>query len=51
MKDPINQLADTVQNSLIFGGAKPRDENKVKAKESTVDKSLVSSNPNERVDN
>lgn len=51
VKDPINQLADTVQNSLIFGGAKPRDENKVKAKESTVDKSLVSSNPNERVDN
>lgn len=30
VKDPLNQLADTVQNSLIFGGAKPRDETKFK---------------------
>ena len=26
MKDPVNALADSVQQSNIFGGAKPRDE-------------------------
>lgn len=30
VKDPVNQLADTVQNALIFGGAKPREENNLK---------------------
>ena len=24
--DPVNQLADTMQQQKIFGGAKPRDE-------------------------
>ena len=26
MPDPVNQLADTMQQQKIFGGAKPRDE-------------------------
>ncbi len=26
VKDPVNQLADTMQNQTVFGGAKPRDE-------------------------
>ncbi len=27
VKDPVNQLAETMQQQTIFGGAKPRDEN------------------------
>jgi hypothetical protein len=51
VKEPVNQLANTMQHSLIFGGAKPRDENKVqKAKEG--DKPVATtSNSNERADN
>jgi len=26
VKDPVNQLADSMQQQKIFGGAKPRDE-------------------------
>ncbi len=26
VKDPVNALADTMQQQTIFGGAKPRDE-------------------------
>lgn len=26
VKDPVNSLADTMQQQKIFGGAKPRDE-------------------------
>jgi hypothetical protein len=26
VKDPVNQLADTMQQQTIFGGAKPREE-------------------------
>ena len=26
VSDPVNQLADTMQQQKIFGGAKPRDE-------------------------
>lgn len=27
VKDPVNSLAETMQQQTIFGGAKPRDEN------------------------
>ena len=27
VKDPVNSLAETMQHSSIFGGAKPREEN------------------------
>ena len=27
MKDPVNEVASSVQQMTIFGGAKPRDEN------------------------
>jgi len=27
VKDPVNALADGLQQSKIFGGAKPREEN------------------------
>jgi len=27
VKDPVNALADTLQQQTIFGGAKPREEN------------------------
>ena len=26
VKDPVNQLAETMQAQTVFGGAKPRDE-------------------------
>lgn len=43
VKDPLNQLADTAQHSLIFGGAKPREENINKDKETLLSKmSLLS---------
>ena len=28
VKDPVNQLAETMQQSKIFGGGKPRDESR-----------------------
>lgn len=30
MKDPVNEVASSVQQMAIFGGAKPRDENERK---------------------
>ena len=26
VKDPVNQLAETMQSQTVFGGARPRDE-------------------------
>lgn len=40
MKDPVNEVASSVQQMAIFGGAKPRDENeyvKEKGKEQRSD--------------
>lgn len=33
VKDPVNEVASSVQQMTIFGGAKPRDEKVVKPKE------------------
>lgn len=33
MKDPVNEVASSVQQMTIFGGAKPRDENERRTKE------------------
>ena len=36
VKDPVNEVASSVQQMTIFGGAKPRDENVyVKSKDKT----------------
>ena len=32
VKDPVNEVADTLQKSTIFGGAKPRDEKQYEQK-------------------
>ena len=32
VKDPVNSVADTLQKSKIFGGAKPRDERESESK-------------------
>lgn len=40
VKDPVNEVASSVQQMAIFGGAKPRDENeyvKEKGKEQRSD--------------
>ena len=34
VKDPVNQLAETMQNQTVFGGAKPRDDKSDSRRES-----------------
>lgn len=50
VKDPVNQLADTVQNALIFGGGKPREE-KLKQMDPPQSKPSASSSIDQKSDN
>jgi len=43
IKEPVNSLAETKQNALIFGNAKPRDEKMVESRKKQLDDDQSSS--------
>ena len=36
MKDPVNEVANAMQQAKIFGGAKPRDEKQYEQKQAEI---------------
>jgi len=46
VKDPVNEVASSVQQMAIFGGAKPRDENEFAKEKSREQRSDSQSSQN-----
>lgn len=38
VKDPVNDIANSMQQAKIFGGAKPRDEKQYEQKQAEVER-------------
>ena len=38
MKEPVNEIADSMQQAKIFGGAKPRDEKQYEQKQAEMER-------------
>ena len=52
VKDPVNEIADSMQQAKIFGGAKPRDEKQYEQKqaEKIIEKKRKESESSEKDD-
>ena len=48
VKDPVNEVADSLQQAKIFGGAKPRDEKQYEQKQAEIERKRKESEGSEK---